>query len=82
MTAIWVIIGLIMWYGLGLLGSTIALTSMQRELGFSWEEEDRRFGYGIAILGFLNFAVALFCAFEWKQGIHLDWGWARGSIKR
>lgn len=68
------------WYGLGLLGSAIALGSIHRKVGFrNWEEGETLAGYFSAIFGIFNLGGALLFALTNKQGFRPEWRWIRGS---
>ena len=75
MLVLWVIVGVVVWYGLGMLGSAIGLGGMYRR--FHITERDGRSGYLMALGGVLNLIVAIiFCLTE-GYGIKPEWYWIK-----
>ncbi len=81
---IWLIVaGVILWYGVGMLGSAIAFGSIYKSLGKlspsypSYSKFDKAFGYLLAACGLFNVGGAIVFSLANTRSITLRWEWLK-----
>jgi len=81
MLILWVILGIIAWYGIGLIGSAIGLGSIDeyliKEFGSGYREGGKKMGFLMALLGISNLAGAIIASKMGKLPLKIKWYWIR-----
>lgn len=76
---LWYVVGAIIWYMIGLLGSALGLGAIDKKLHYrsSW---DTLYGYLMAICGLGNLVIVVVFVLFWWKDRSICWYWLR--IKR
>lgn len=77
MEILWVILGVVAWYGIGLLGSAIGLGAIKKDIelkfGYYNPQGDTKAGYLMAIAGVLNLIAGIWSSLSPR------WHWIKGG---
>lgn len=79
-----IILSVIVWYGLGMVGSAIGISSMAKSLDKMFPmlpphngREDKLFGYLIAMVGVFNLGSAIGFSLINTHNISMRWDWLK-----
>ena len=77
-------LGVVMWYGLGLMGSAIAIGAIAKELDKMFPmlppyntKQDKAIGYLLALAGIVNLVAATLFGFQTTRGVTMRWEWLK-----